>query len=106
MPAYLIYKAWISDPQAYREYMRRTPAAIEALGGRFLARGGQSHTLEGEDDGARTFIVEFPSLDAARAFYDSARYREAMALRRDCAEVHMVIVDGAFDLDPGGSGPG
>lgn len=102
MPAYLIYKAWISAPEAYREYMRRTPAAIEAFGGRFLARGGESRTLEGEDDGARTIIVEFPSLDAAQAFYDSPRYREAIDVRRDCAEVHMVIVDGAFDLNPGG----
>lgn len=105
MPAYLIYKAWISEPEAYREYMRRTPAAIEAFGGRFLARGGQSHTLEGDDDRARTIIVEFPSLDAARAFYDSDMYRAAIALRRRCADVHMVIVDGAFDLDPG-RGPG
>jgi uncharacterized protein (DUF1330 family) len=51
-------------------------------------------TLEGTPETARVIIVEFPSLGAARAFYDSAIYREAMPFRRDCADVQMVIVDG------------
>ncbi len=94
MSAYLIYRAHVHDAEAYRAYMARTPDAIAAFGGRFLARGGETVTLEGAPETARVIIVEFPSPDAARAFYDSAIYREAMPFRRDCADVQMVIVDG------------
>ncbi len=94
MAAYLIYRAWVVDPAAYRAYMERTPTLIAAHGGRFLARGGRSVTLEGDTDSARTIIVEFPDLAAAQAFYDSAAYQAAIALRRDCARVQMVIIDG------------
>ncbi|MGE4088213.1 MAG: DUF1330 domain-containing protein [Immundisolibacter sp.] len=94
MPAYLIYRAHVHEAEAYRAYMARTPDAIAAFGGRFLARGGETVTLEGAPETARVIIVEFPSLDAARAFYDSDVYREAMPFRRDCADVQMVVVDG------------
>ena len=94
MSAYLIYRAHVHDADAYRAYMARTPDAIAAFGGRFLARGGETVTLEGAPETARVIIVEFPSLDAARAFYDSAIYREAMPFRRHCADVQMVVVDG------------
>jgi uncharacterized protein (DUF1330 family) len=94
MPAYLIYRAHVHDAEAYRAYMARTPDAIAAFGGRFLARGGQTVTLEGAPETARVIIVEFPSLAAARAFYDSDVYRAAMPFRQDCADVQMVVVDG------------
>jgi uncharacterized protein (DUF1330 family) len=94
MPAYLIYRAHVHDADAYRDYMARTPAAIAAFGGRFLARGGETVTLEGAPETARVIIVEFPSLEAARAFYDSDIYRQAMPFRRDCADVQIVVVDG------------
>ena len=94
MAAYLIYRAWVSDAQAYRHYMARTPELIRAHGGRFLARGGETVTLEGQTDTARTIIVEFPDLAAARAFYDSDAYQEAVGLRSGCADVQVVIVDG------------
>lgn len=94
MPAYLIYRAHVHNADAYRAYMARTPDAIAAFGGRFLARGGETLTLEGEPETARVIIVEFPSLHAAQAFYDSAIYRAAIPLRQDVADVQMVIVDG------------
>jgi len=94
MPAYLIYRAHVHDADAYRAYMARTPDAIAAFGGRFLARGGETVTMEGAPETARVIIVEFPSREAAKAFYDSDVYRAAMPFRRDCAQVQMVIVDG------------
>ncbi|MEC9341606.1 MAG: DUF1330 domain-containing protein [Pseudomonadota bacterium] len=94
MAAFLIYRAWVRDPVAYRAYMACTPELIRRHGGRFLARGGASETLEGDPETARTIIVEFPDLAAARAFYRSGDYQAAIDLRRRCADVQMVIVDG------------
>lgn len=94
MPAYLIYRAQVHDTAVYRDYMARTPEAIAAFGGRFLARGGQTVTLEGVPETARVIIVEFPSLADAQAFYDSDIYRSAIPFRRDAADVQMVVVEG------------
>lgn len=94
MAAYLIYRAHVHDADAYQAYMERTPAAIAAFGGRFLARGGQTVTLEGAPETARVIIVEFPDRAAAEAFHASDIYRQAIPFRRDCADVQMVVVDG------------
>jgi len=94
MPAYLIYRAHVNDADAYRAYMARTPDAISAFGGRFLARGGATLTLEGEPETARVIIVEFPDLAAAQAFYDSDIYQAAIPFRQGVADVQMVVVDG------------
>ena len=94
MPAYLIARIHVTDPEKYRAYMALSPAAIEKYGGRFLARGGEIATLEGEPEERRVVIVEFPSLEAARTFYDSPEYREARAAREGAAEAQFFVVEG------------
>ncbi len=94
MPAYLVARIRVTDPEKYRGYMALSPAAIEKHGGRFLARGGEVVTLEGEPEERRVVIVEFPSLEAARAFYDSPEYREARAAREGAAEAQFFVVEG------------
>src|SRR5277367_6973906 len=63
MPAYMIVHVSITDPEKYREYTRHTPRIIAAHGGRFIVRGGESVTLEGEPSQQRVVVVEFPSLE-------------------------------------------
>ena len=94
MPAYLVARIRVTDPEKYRGYMALSPAAIEKHGGRFLARGGEIVTLEGEPEERRVVIVEFPSLEAARTFYDSPEYREARAAREGAAEAQFFVVEG------------
>ena len=48
MSAYVIGLVEITDLQQYREYMKHTPRLINQFGGRFVARGGEAVTLEGE----------------------------------------------------------
>ena len=59
MPAYLIADIVIADPDAYAEYRKRVLATVEAHGGRFLARGGATRTLEGDWAPQRLVIIEF-----------------------------------------------
>ncbi len=94
MPAYLVARIRVTNPEKYRGYMALSPAAIEKHGGRFLARGGETVTLEGEPEERRVVIVEFPSLEAARTFYDSPEYREARAAREGAAEAQFFVVEG------------
>ncbi len=95
MPAYVIADVKVSDPERYKEYMALSPAAIEAAGGRFLVRGGAHEVLEGNWQPARIVLAEFPDLQSARAFYDSARYVEARSKRAGATEhFNMVVVQG------------
>jgi uncharacterized protein (DUF1330 family) len=94
MPAYLIARVQVTDWERYREYMKATPAAIERFGGRFVVRGGEMITLEGPQESGRVVIIEFPSLDQAKAFCRSEEYSHAKKLREGAATGQFLAVDG------------
>jgi uncharacterized protein (DUF1330 family) len=94
MPAYIIVETDITDPEQYEQYKAASPGAIAAGGGRFLVRGGELEVLEGDWEPKRLVVLEFPDLDAAKAFYESEIYQEAKALREGAAHLNMVAVDG------------
>jgi len=81
MPAYLIARVQVTDWERYREYTGATPAAIAKYGSRFIVRGGETINLEGPPETGRVVIIEFPSLDQAKAFYFSEEYSRAKKLR-------------------------
>ncbi len=94
MAAYLIAQVTVHDPEVYRGYTARSPEIIAKHGGRFLVRGGSTEVLEGGADNRRVVIVEFPSMEAARAFYNSAEYQQAKAIRAPASEAQFLIVQG------------
>lgn len=93
-PAYIVAHVGIEDWDAYREYMRHTPRAIERFGGRFIVRGGAMETLEGPEETLRLVVIEFPSMDSARAFYRSDEYAAIKTLRDGAGFAKFVLVDG------------
>ncbi len=93
MTAYWIGRVQVTDEAAYGEYAKRAGPAIEQHGGRFLARGGDIVTLEGEEF-PRNVLIEFPSLEQAVACYNSAEYQEAWAFQKGAALRHICIVEG------------
>lgn len=95
MAAYVIADVETVNPDAYQEYRRRVPATIEQYGGRFIVRGGQPEIKEGTWRPVRLVVIEFPSLDQARAWYNSPEYAAIIPLRERDARTHgLVIVDG------------
>jgi uncharacterized protein (DUF1330 family) len=84
MAAYVIAQLDVTDPAAYERYMAAAPPTIAAAGGRYLARSGET-VLEGEHDGRRVVILEFPTMEAARRWYHGEAYQAACALRATCA---------------------
>ena len=99
MAGYIIAHVEITDPGQYKEYMALTPAAIANAGGRFLVRGGDKTTLEGEEDGKRVVVIEFDSKQAAEAFYHSPEYTKCRAAREGAADFHMIVIAGTEQLD-------
>ena len=96
MPAYVIADIEITDPAGYEEYRRRVPATVAQYGGRYLVRGGAARDPGGQTGSPRRLVVlEFPSLDQARRWYDSEEYREPQAIRHRCSRGHAILVEGA-----------
>jgi uncharacterized protein (DUF1330 family) len=94
MAAYLIGKIEVTNPEQYKKYIAATPGIIEKFGGRFIARGGETVTLEGPEETRRVVLVEFPSLEQIEAFYNSPEYREARRLREGAAIMYLMGVEG------------
>jgi uncharacterized protein (DUF1330 family) len=94
MPAYIIVDVEIHNPEAYEPYKKMALEVATQYGGRYLARGGAIEVREGDWHPKRFVIIEFPSVDAARAFYDSPEYAPALAIRKANATSSLIIAEG------------
>lgn len=94
MTAYIIAEVDVTDAEAYKDYAAIVPATIAQYGGRFLVRGGTADVLEGEWPQRRRVILEFPSLDAARAWWDSPEYEKPKAMRRAASKGRLILLEG------------
>ena len=94
MAAYVIVETDITDPAQYEQYKAASPAAIQAGGGRFLARGGELAVLEGDWQPSRLVVLEFEDLAAARDWYQSEAYQQAKKLRDGAARLRMIAIQG------------
>jgi uncharacterized protein (DUF1330 family) len=94
MTAYVVYQGEILDPVRYDEYKEKAAASIQAAGGEYIVRGGDVEVLEGEAPAGRTVIVEFPTRQAALAWYRGAEYTAARKMREGAARARMYVVDG------------
>jgi uncharacterized protein (DUF1330 family) len=94
MAAYIVVQVDVTDPVRYESYKQMVPASLAKYGGRFIVRGGKTHTLEGTWAPRRFVIVEFPSLERANAWWASPEYAEAKALRQATSSTQMIVVEG------------
>jgi uncharacterized protein (DUF1330 family) len=94
MKAYIIVDVSIHDPVLYEEYKKLTPSSLLPYGGKFLVRGGKTETLEGQWTPGRFVMLEFPSVEKARAWYSSDDYSAARLLRQRAAHTQMVLAEG------------
>jgi uncharacterized protein (DUF1330 family) len=83
----------VRDASAYERYRAANAEAFAKYGARFLVRGGAQEVREGNAH-PRTVVIEFPSVEAARACYDSPEYQAAKALRDPASEADLMIVEG------------
>ena len=95
MPAYLIVDTAIENADEYEKYKALAKPIAEQYGGVYRVRGGSMDVLETDLwSPTRMVIIEFPDMQAARAFADSDEYAPVKPLRRDNARCTMVILDG------------
>jgi uncharacterized protein (DUF1330 family) len=95
MSAYVLVSVEVTDPDAYREYTAQTPGTVERYGGRFVVRGGQYETLEGDWSPQRIVVLEFPSVEQAKRWYNSTEYQRILPIRqRNSRTEFLTVVEG------------
>ncbi|MEO6355355.1 MAG: DUF1330 domain-containing protein [Ferruginibacter sp.] len=94
MAAYVIVEVTITDPVEYEDYKKLTPAAIAAYDGRFVVRGAQAISLEGDWHPERIVVLEFPSVERAKEWWSSDIYTTAKTIRQRAATTKMIVVEG------------
>jgi uncharacterized protein (DUF1330 family) len=94
MSAYVIVEVSIHDLKEYEAYKKLTPATIAAYDGRFIVRGGQTETLEGEWQPERIVVLEFPTVERAKEWWGSEIYSKAKGIRQRSAKTKMIVVQG------------
>ncbi|MGE3540055.1 MAG: DUF1330 domain-containing protein [Candidatus Tectimicrobiota bacterium] len=95
MPAYIIVDLEVTDPAVFEEYRQLVPATIQQYGGRYVVRGGTIESLEGGWQPKRVVVLEFPSAEQAKRWYDSAEYRYPKSLRFKSATTRLILVEGS-----------
>lgn len=94
MKGYVIVDTEVIDQEAYQEFLQQIPGIVEAQGGRFLVRTSDAESVEGGWAPKRLVIMEFDSLEAAKAFVNSEAYTSHNALRHRAARARIVVVEG------------
>lgn len=94
MPAYVIFDVEIHDMNRYQEFMKGVRPAIEAAGGKYLARGGAHKVYEGDWSPRRIVLLEFPSVQAFESFYNGPIYQGLKRVRDEFSSARLVAVEG------------
>jgi len=98
VPAYCLFdNVEVTDHEALAEYASQTLETIEAYSGRYLVIGGDVQVKEGESMVHFPVLIEFPTLDAANAWYNSPEYAPLQRLRHSAGRFNAVFVAGLAD---------
>ena len=94
MPAYVLAEIEITNPEGYKGYTAVVPATVAKYGGKFLTRGGNVEVLEGDWPARRRVLIEFPSVEAAKRWWNSPEYEKPMAMRRANSNGRLLLLEG------------
>jgi uncharacterized protein (DUF1330 family) len=96
MSAYVISEVQVLDESLADRYRALAQAAIARYGGHYLVRGASPEVVEGDWPAEqRVVVVEFPTMEAARQWYGSPEYAEALAVRGAALARRLLFVEGA-----------
>ncbi len=95
MNYYAVAEIEITDPSWVQAYVENVTGLVEAHGGRYLARTPRIEKVEGQRPAPQIYlIIEWPSKEAADAFYGSAEYAPYRQSRERGAKSEFALVAG------------
>jgi uncharacterized protein (DUF1330 family) len=94
-PVYLIGQVEVTDQTGYqREFVPQASAAVQARGGRFIARGGKVTPLVGNAPPPRVVIQQWESMDALMSWFNADETKKLRELQAKYAKVQIFAVEG------------
>ena len=94
-PVYQVVEIDMLNQEAYlNDYVPKAQAAIKAAGGKFLAAGGKTTTIEGEPPKSRVVIQQWDSLEKVQAYRASAAFKDLLPTRDKLAKFRSFVVEG------------
>ena len=94
MKGYLIAQINVNNLENYQEYLKNVTPIAERFGGNYIIRAGKFEILEGNWQYERNVVIEFPSLEKAKEFYNSEEYKPIKKIRITNAENNLIIIEG------------
>ena len=94
MAGYAIIYNDIQDQALFAEFRQRVGATVEAHGGRYLVRDGAIEVMDGDWVPDRVVVIEFDSVERARAWLTSPEYTEIKQIRMKAAKASVIIAEG------------
>ena len=95
MAAYVIGDIEVTDPETYAKYAAGVPETVAAFGGRYLVRGTAGEAVEGDWTPKRLVVLEFESMERAKAWHNSPEYADLKKLRQSASKGNLIFADGA-----------
>jgi uncharacterized protein (DUF1330 family) len=93
-PAYVIAEVEVTDPAALKKYSDKAPQIVASFGGRYVVRGGNPQSLEGDPPKGFIVVIGFDSVERARAWYDSPEYSAIKPFRQSATKSRLILVEG------------
>lgn len=94
MTAYIIFDVIVTNPADYEGYKELAAPTLALYGGKYIVRGGQTETLEGDWIPNRIVVLQFENVEHAKAWINSPEYAEARALRHKYSISKAIVVEG------------
>lgn len=105
MTAYVISEVEILDESEAQRYRELASASIAQYGGRYIVRGATPEVPEGDwPSSQRVVVVEFPTMERLRRWYNSPEYAEALAVRQTALSRRLLFVEGVIGASGTGAG--
>jgi len=95
MSAYLIGDIEIKDEKALERYLAEVPGQIAKAGGKYIVSSPTSEVTEGSWKPKHLVVLEFPTMESLKKWYDSEEYRPHRAQRARATLSNVVLVNGA-----------
>lgn len=93
MAAHVLVDLDVTDREKFKAYANAVQDTVRKHGGSYNCKWGYPETLEGEWQAHRVVMIQFPSIEQARQWWDSAEYRPLKQLRRESSNARILLVD-------------
>jgi uncharacterized protein (DUF1330 family) len=94
-PAFQIAEITVRDADGFaKDFLPVIGKVVTEAGGKFLARGGKTVSIQGTPADPRIVVVQFDNTDKMQALFDSASFKQAIAIGNKYATQRIFGVEG------------